>query len=170
MSAVMVPDRRFRPEPMTGPEAIMWMRFHIYVWYQAPGMIDPQKAYLVGKLKTWVREPGRFRVKVETAGIKFFLDETDLAHLRLPFPLWHHGVSASLYHQQYVGHEKRSIVLRQSNGFHLQMNDVRHACNFARRASMELTVTIWRGGKRKTRVLVPAVAPISGERNFEGGM
>lgn len=165
----MIPNRRFRPEPMTTLEAIEWLKTHRYVWYQAPMDHSPRRLFTSSKVKTWKRAPERFQVSVELplefgAGNRpdiLLLNEEHLDRLRMPFELWHHGVKATVSHVNYVGSPHR-IVLHQSNGFHLDMNSLDHAMHFARTKHMELTVV---RGKR-TRVLVPACEPISGERNF----
>lgn len=163
----MISDRRFRPEPMTASEAIEWLKTHRYVWYQAPMDHGPKYVRLTSKLKTWKRSPERFSVSGELNYFeRFTIDNGHLDRLRMPFELWHHGIKATLSHVKYVGRDKPTIVLHQSNGFHLEMAGVKHAINFAKRSAMELTVTSWFRGNKRTRVLVPAREPISGERNF----
>ena len=46
------------------------------------------------------------------------------------------------------------------------MRDVKHAIAHARHSAMELVVIKWFRDNKRVRVLVPAHAPISGERNF----
>lgn len=157
----MIPDRRFRPEPMTAAEAIEWLKTHRYVWYQAPMDHSPCRLFLSSKLKTWKRDASRFEVSAELPGCGrdvVRIDNEHLDRLRMPFAEWHHGITATVSHVRYVGREKRAIVLHQSNGYHLEMSSLSHAINFAKRQAMQLKV-----GKR---VLVPAHAPISGERTF----
>jgi hypothetical protein len=165
----VTPDRRFRPEPMTAQEAIDWLKTHRYVWYQVPMDLSPVKLHCSSKLKLWKRDASRFQVSLEMpyqfgCGNRpevIRLDNSHLDRLRLPFPLWHHGVKATVAHVDYVG-KKHVICLSQSNGYHLNMPDLRSAINHARGKAMELTA---RYGKR-VRVLVPAREPISGERQF----
>jgi hypothetical protein len=160
----LIPDRRFRPEPMTAKEAIEWCKTHKHVWYQAPMHLSPIRLDLSSKLKTWKKSPERFEISATTySGEKLVIriDNGHLDCLRMPHDLWHHGISAVVHHVDYVGH-RHQIVVSQSNGFHLQFVKLAHAITFARIQSMELTA---KRGKR-TRILVPAVAPISGERGF----
>lgn len=163
----MIPNRRFRPEPMTALEAIEWLSTHRYVWYHTPMDHSPVKVWCTSKLKLWKRDPQRFSVGVEGSGtmadpsLRFRIDNGHLGRLVIPFPLWHHGITATVSHVNYVG-RKHVIVLHQSNGFHLEMGSLSHAINFAKRQAMRLTV---RWGKRE-RILVPAHPPISGERRF----
>lgn len=157
----MIPNRRFRPEPMTAIEAIEWLKSHRYTWYQAPMDHRVSPVFITSKLKLWKRSPELFSIGVETNECKFRIDNEHLDRLRMPFPLWHHGIEAIVSHVNYVG-RPRAIVLYQSNGFHLDMGSLSHAINFAKRQAMRLTV---RYGKRE-RILVPAHAPISGERTF----
>lgn len=165
-----IPDRRFRPEPMTALEAVEWLKTHRYVWYQAPMDHRVSRLTCTSKLKLWKRDLTRFQVSVELPGgyprpEVFTLDNKHLDRLKMPFELWHHGISATVAHVDYVG-SPHTIVLSQSNGFHLTMGSLSHAVNFARRQCMKLTVQKWRNGVRRERVLVPAVDPISGERTF----
>lgn len=161
----MIPNRRFRPEPMTASEAIDWFKTHNYIWYHAPMDISPKKLWVESKLKLWKRDAERFAVSVELptgwTPETLRIDNGHLDRLRLPFDLWHHGITATVSHVKYVG-QPRCIVLHQSNGYHLQMSNLSHAINFAKRQAMQLTA---RYGKR-TRILVKAHAPISGERTF----
>ena len=97
-----VPDRRFRPEPMTGAEAIEWIQAHRYVWYQAPMDMSPRKVYCTSVLKTWKRDANRFSVGVEVntgcgENLRFRVDNGHLDRLRMPFTLWHHGISGGSY-------------------------------------------------------------------------
>ena len=158
-----VSDRRFRPAASVS-EAIEWLKTHRYVWYQAPMDIHVTRVSLTSKLRLWKRSPLRFAVSGELNNYneRFRIDEGHLDRIRIPFERWHHGITATLTHVRYVGRAKPAIVLHQSNGYHLEMSGVRHAINFARRQAMRLTVT--RGNR--TRILVPAHPPISGERNF----
>ena len=162
-----VSDRRFRPAASVS-EAIEWLKNHRYLWYQAPMDHGPSRLSLTSKLQLWKRSPLRFAVSVESVNtwanpsLRFRIDEGHLDRIRIPFDRWHHGITATLTHVRYVGRAKPAIVLNQSNGYHLEMSGVRHAVNFAKRQAMRLTVT--RGNR--TRILVPAHPPISGERNF----
>ncbi len=166
--SALIPDRRFRPEPMNATEAIAWLQSHRYIWYHAPMDFAPRKLWCKSKLKLWKRSPGRFEVSVELPADFGYrpetlrIDNTHLSRLVLPFELWHHGITASVSHVKYVGHAKRSIVLHQSNGYHLEMSSLSHAINFAKRQAMQLSVHCG----RRQRILVPAHPPISGERNF----
>ena len=161
----MIPDRRFRPEPMTASEAIAWLQAHRYIWYQAPMDHSPRKVHCTSALRLWTRSPGRFSggVQVLTDGgeLRFQVNENHLDRLRMPFYRWHHGITATVSHVDYVG-KPHQIVLSQSNGFHLAMASLSHAVNFAKHKAMQLTV----GCGRRSRVLVPARPPISGEVNF----
>ncbi len=165
--STLIPNRRFRPEPMDASEAIDWFQSHNYVWYHAPMDISPRKLWTKSKLKTWKREPERFEVSVEMPidgwgkPETLRIDNGHLDRLVMPFDLWHHGIEATVHHVDYVG-KPHVIVLSQSNGYHLEMSSLRHAVNFAKRQAMRLTVR--RGNKR--RVLVAARPPISGERSF----
>lgn len=175
---MLIPDRRFRPEPMAAREILAWLETHDYVWYQAPGDYAVRRVLLNSKVKLWKRDPERFEVSAQWYGdvaqggqrntrtSVFKLTNEHLGCLRMPFPLWHHGITATLTHIQYQGWDKRAIVLNQSNGFHLEMTGLKHAIAHARHSAMELTVTAWFHGKKRTRVLVPAREPISGERTF----
>ena len=161
-----VSDRRFRPAASVG-EVIDWLKTHRYVWYQAPMDYSPSRVSLTSKLQLWKRSPLRFAFSVESINtwanpsLRLRIDEGHLDRIRIPFERWHHGITATLTHVRYVGRAKPAIVLNQSNGYHLEMS-VRHAINFAKHKAMRLTVT--RGNR--TRILVPAHPPISGERNF----
>lgn len=181
--SLMIPNRRFRHEPMTAQEAIDWLQSHSYVWYQAPMDHSPRRVSCT-RLKLWKRSPERFSVKAEVwsdgTELRFVIDNEHLDRIRMPFELWHHGIAADVQHEHvlangYVSHDskrgllkrgeailKTRVVLNQSNGFHLRFDKLAHAVSFARGKAMELTV---RYG-RKVRVLVAACAPISGERNF----
>lgn len=162
MNTPYISDRRFRLANVT--EAIEWLKTHRYVWYHAPMDIGPRKVYLTSKLKLWKKSPERFAVSAELNDYneRFVIDNDHLDRLRIPFDQWHHGITATVSHVRYQGDTKRHIVLHQSNGYHLDMSNLSHAINFARRQAMQLTA---RYGDRK-RILVPAHAPISGERNF----
>ncbi len=168
----VIANRRFREEPPNAMEAIEWLKTHRYIWYQAPMDSGPRRLSLTSKLQLWKRDPKRFAVSVESSGtfadpgLRFRIDNAHLDRLRIPYEQWHHGISATLTHQQYVGSTKRYLVLNQSNGYHLQMSNVKHAIAFARSSAIELSVIAWYRGKRLVRTLVPARAPISGERNF----
>ncbi len=165
---MLIPDRRFRPEPMTAVEAIAWLQAHRYIWVQAPFDHSPVKCYCNSKLKLWKRDATRFSVTVQShhcATEVHTIDNGVLDRLRMPFSEWHHGISATLTHVDYIG-KPRTLVLHQSNGFHLEMHSVRHAIAFAKRQAMELTVSKWFHGKLKTRTLVKACRPISGEHTF----
>lgn len=126
---------------------------------------SPSIVYCTSKLKLWKRAPERFSIGVETQELKFRIDNDHLSRLRMPFELWHHGISATVSHVDYVG-QKHVIVLHQSNGYHLHMSSLKHAINFAKRQAMQLSVRrVGRKGDR-VRVLVPKYPPISGERQF----
>lgn len=164
----MIPNRRFRPEPMTATEAIAWLETHRYVWYQAPMDIHVTRLFVKpgAKLKRWKRSPERFSIACEFSVDGHYqtlhVDKGHLDRLRMPFALWHHGITATVSHVRYVGRPKRAIVLHQSNGFHLEMSSLDHAIHFAKRQAMQLKA---RYGRRE-RILVPAHPPISGERTF----
>jgi len=163
----LIPDRRFRPEPMTALEAIEWLSTHRYVWYKAPMDYNVTRLHFKpsAKLKLWKRDAERFSIACEFSidgrYQTLHVDNGHLDRLRLPFDKWHHGITATVSHVDYVG-QRHVIVLHQSNGYHLHMSSLSHAVNFAKRKAMQLKV---RYGKRE-RILVPAHPPISGERNF----
>src|SRR5208282_5643211 len=96
-SMTLIPNRRFRPEPMTALEAIEWLQTHRYVWYQAPMDYQPVKLYMkpAAKLKLWKRNPERFSIacefSVDGRYQTLHVDNDHLDRLRLPFELWHHG-------------------------------------------------------------------------------
>ena len=93
------------------------------------------------------------------------IDNEHLDRLRLPFYRWHHGISATVSHVDYIG-RPHVIVLHQSNGFHLEMRNLEQAILFARRQAIQLAAERrGRDGVRR-RVLVPAYPPISGELTF----
>src|SRR4026208_888648 len=99
----MIPNRRFRPEPMTAQEAIAWLESHRYIWYQAPMDHSPRRVFTTSRLKRWKRTPERFSIGVETQECRFRIDNGHLDRLRFPFPLWHHGITATVSHVDYVG-------------------------------------------------------------------
>lgn len=162
--AARVESRRFNPDSPTTTQAIEWLKTHRYVWFQTDWQSGPRRLDCTSRLQLWKRGE-RFAVTVEVNDVRGYrrmrLTESDVSNLRLPFDLWHHGITATVSRVHYVGRSP-AIVLHQSNGFHLEMSSLGHAINFAKRSAMQLTVK--RG--RRTRVLVPARAPISGEQIF----
>ena len=82
---------------------------------------SPRKVYCTSQLKTWKSDASRFSVgvKVNTGcgeNLRFRIDNEHLDRLRVPFTLWHHGITATVSHVDYVGSPER----RQPSGTETQ--------------------------------------------------
>jgi hypothetical protein len=175
-----LPYERFRRD-ISATEAIEWLKTHRYVWYHAPMDIAPRRLYVTSKLKLWARDKERFAVSVEhLAGydtLRFRIDNNHLDRIRIPNERWHHGITASVYHEHELSSgtvsdatrgylrkygvidqcrqlpatiTRTRVTVHQSNGYCLPFDKLSHAISFCKRQNIRLTA---RYGRR-TRVLV----------------